>query len=78
MNLNFPSDEPGMIQDQTGYSQINPDHGELKIFLSGLIWKNFLEFCANPNEKKWYFVTCYGISFVSDCPLGSFEVTIKK
>ena len=40
MNLNFicqirpgRPDEPGMIQDQTGYNQINPDHGEVKIFL---------------------------------------------
>ena len=67
-----------MIQDQTGYSQINPDHGELKIFLPALIWTNFLEFCAKLNETKWYFVTCYGISFVSDRHFGSSGVISRS
>ena len=31
-----------MIQDQTGYNQINPDHGELKLFLPAR--KKSLEF----------------------------------
>ena len=39
-----------MIQDQTGYNQINPDHGELKIFAPAR--KNFQNFIPNSIGKK--------------------------